>query len=474
MNFRDKKVLVMGLGSFGGGIAAAKWLVRHGARVTVTDTRTKKELARSIKALGPAAKKIAFVLGGHRKEDFETHDVIVVNPAVPRESEYLAAAKKRGKLLVNDARIFFDAVKNPVVAVTGTRGKTTTTNWTAHFLKTKDAKTAVGGNSSDVALLNIAERLKSAKTPAVVELSSWQLELLPGAKRAPDVAVITNLYPDHLNRYRRIGDYASAKANIFKGQAARQKLVLNYDNPWTKFFLKQKPESSVFFFSFKPLPRSGKGVFLKNGSLFFRAPHSVKEVIPKKIVASIGKRGEHNLANFMAASLAAHLMGVSWPSIARSAESLPQIRYREEIVLKKKNFTAVNDSAATSPDAVIAAIKRFAKRGNVFLITGGTDKNLDFKSLAREIKGMLPPGNVFFLNGSATKKLLTELKKLNYFKKGKLQTFEDLELIAKKIKTLNPNIVLFSPGAASFEKFKNEFDRGERFDRYVKEYFRYQ
>jgi UDP-N-acetylmuramoylalanine--D-glutamate ligase len=131
----------------------------------------------------------------------------------------------------------------------------------------------------------------------------------------------------------------------------------------------------------------------------------------------------------------------------------------------------VNDSAATSPDAVIAAIRRFHGDGRLILITGGTDKNLDFKPLAKEIRSTLPSGDVFFLSGSATKRLIAELKKQNYFKKEKPQLFEDLESIVERVKIpspkshpLNPVVVLFSPGAASFEKFKNEFDRGERFD----------
>ena len=475
MNLKDKKVLVMGLGVLGGGVATAKWLVRHGARVTVTDMRTKSELEASIRSLGSAAKKIKFILGEHRKEDFEWNDIIVVNPAVRRESEYLAVAKKRKRLLVNDARIFFDVVENPVIAVTGTRGKTTTTNWVAHFLRTRNKNVAAAGNSSNLALLDLADRLKSTKTPVVVELSSWHLERLPGSKYAPEIAVITNLSSDHLNRYREMEDYARAKANIFKGQKKDQKLVLNGDSRWTAFFLKLHPKAKIYFFSLRRLSKSKNGIFLKNGSLFFQENGRSEEVISEGAVSLTRKRGEHNVINLMAAALAAHLAGISWFEIAAAVRGLPEIKYREEIILEKEGLRVVNDSAATSPDAVMAAIRRFHGDGRLILITGGTDKNLDFKPLAKEIRSALPSGDVFFLNGSATKRLIAELKKQNYFKKGGPQLFEDLESIVERVKILspkpyplNPVVVLFSPGAASFEKFKNEFDRGEKFNGYVK------
>ncbi len=476
MNFRNKKVLIMGLGVLGGGVASTKWFLKRGAKVTVTDMRDKKALASSIRALGSAAKRIRFVLGEHREEDFGTNDIIVVNPAVPRESKYLAIARKHGRMIVNDARLFFDEVKSPVVAVTGTRGKTTTVNWLQFILNSAGKRALLGGNSSDVALLSLAENLKS-KTTAVVELSSWQLEFLPEAKHAPDIAIITNLYPDHLNRYGGMSDYARAKAGIFSGQKKGQALILNAENKWTRFFLGQKPRSRTYFFSTRSLPKGRRGVFIKNGALFFKSKEGTEEVISREAMDVLKERGEHNLANFAATALAAHLAGVPWFKIARAIPKLPDVKYREEIVLRNKNLTVVNDSAATSPDATLAAIRRFLKQGQVVLITGGTDKNLDFKPLAREIKKTLQPERVMFLNGSATKKLIQELKKLHYFKNLGINLSEDLGgAIDCTTKVMRRKggvnwVVLFSPGAASFEKFKNEFDRGEKFNLYSRQAF---
>ncbi len=472
----------MGLGTLGGGAASAKWFVAQGARVTVTDLRTEKQLAPSMKELGGAAKTMVFVLGQHREEDFKNNDVIVVNPAVPRESGYLGVAKKKRKIIVNDAHIFFNLVRTPIVAVTGTRGKTTTTNWVAHFLKSKYPGVTVGGNSSKNALLSFVGRNK--KTPAVVELSSWQLELLDKASRGPDVAVITNIYSDHLNRYRNIRDYASAKANIFSKQTPSQKLILNFDNPWTKFFLSKKPKAKVFFFSLKPLPKGKEGMFISKNLVILRRGKQERMVLGEKELGVLQTRGEHNVQNFLAAALGSVLVGVSIDAIQKRIKTLPDIQYREEVVLKRKNLLIINDSAGTSPDAVIAAIRRFKNQGNLILITGGTDKNLDFRPLAKEIRETLKPEQVLFLNGSATKKLIKELRALRYFSKTGSRVFEELpeilkgiknkELGIRDVKRMIPNsrlLILFSPGAASFEKFKNEFDRGEKFNVYSKELF---
>ncbi|MDP1706403.1 MAG: UDP-N-acetylmuramoyl-L-alanine--D-glutamate ligase [bacterium] len=464
-NWKSKKVLVMGLGVLGGGLATAKWLVNQGAKVTVTDLRSRAELTNSIKKLGPAGKKISFVLGRHRLVDFQNNEVIVVNPAVRRESEFLKASRKAGRILTNDARIFFDSVTNPIIAVTGTRGKTTTTNWIAHLLKGKYPKVVAAGNSSDIALLDLAARLSDKKMPLVIELSSWQLEFLNDSQKGPDIAVITNIYPDHLNRYKNVRDYALAKANIFKSQRADQFLILNKDNNWTKFFLTKKIKAGICFSS----SRNRKIIFDK------------KNILPAGFLnKSILEKGEHNVANLLAAVAAVRLFGLNWLEIKNRIKNLPAISYRQEIVLKKNNLAIINDSAGTSPDAVMAAIDRFRKQGRVFLITGGTDKNLIFNDLAKKIKENINPTDLFLLNGSATKKLLKELEKMHYFKNQPIRLFEDLGNLlktanlyfGKKVSAKERKFLVFSPGAASFEKFKNEFDRGDKFNLLMKRIFK--
>lgn len=474
-NFKNKKVLIMGLGLLGGGVASVKWFVKHGADVVVTDLKTKQKLQSSIKILGPTAKKVRFVLGRHNETDFKTNDYIVVNPDVRKESKFLAIAKNAGKKLINDAVVFFDEIKNPVIAVTGTRGKTTTVNWLNHFLKSKYPHSLVGGNSSNKPLLLLTDSVKDKVSPITVELSSWQLELLLQSRKLPDIAIITNIYPDHLNRYDSIKSYASAKANIFKNQTIYQKLILNYDNKWTKYFLSRQPKGKVYFFSNKFLPKNKKGIFVKNESIRIRKNNQDEILIPKRNFAEIKKWGAHNIANLLPALLIADFYGVSQKNILEKLKTMPQIKYREELIVKNKNLSVINDSAATSPDATIVALKRFGKIcSELVLITGGTDKNLEFYELAKIAKKYVKPQNLFLLNGSATAKIIKELESINYFKVLTPQLFESLPKILKTISQLITNyklpiIVIFSPASASFEKFKNEFDRGEKFNLYSKE-----
>jgi UDP-N-acetylmuramoylalanine--D-glutamate ligase len=444
-DFRNKKILVMGLGALGGGIATTKWLVKHGADVTVTDLRSRGQLKDSIKKLGVTAKKIVFVLGKHREADFKNNEIIVVNPAVPRESPYLAIAKKHGARLENEASLFFRYSKNPIIAVTGTRGKTTTANWIQYLLKRKFSKAKLTGNSSDRPMLGVLDGL-DGKTPVVVELSSWHLELLNRSDRAPKIAVITNIYRDHMNRYRTLRDYAFAKANVFKGQKKGNFLILNQRNEWTKFFIKK----------FSGWKMNSKIVY-----------SSAKTGINEKKFSKI--YGQHNLENFKAAFLAAKLSGISVSVLRRAAWHLPQIKFREEVIFESPKLKIVNDTTATSPDGTIAALQRFG-RENIFLIAGGTDKNLEYGNWARLVEQYVNKGQLYLLNGSATKKMVVTLKKINFFKSNRPQVFEDLEKILMAIKKTRTDqnkksTILFSPGAASFEKFKNEFDRGAQFSK---------
>ena len=479
--FQDKKILIVGLGVLGGGVATTKWFLKRGAEITVTDLKSREELKKSICALGNDAKKIKFILGAHNEEDFKQADLIVVNPAVKiLGNKFLETAMRLKKPVTNDLALFLDEVKNPIIAVTGTRGKTTTTNWIAHFLKAHFPKIHASGNSSDEALLALSERFsKDKKTPAVLELSSFQLEIANRATRAPDIAVVTNLYQDHINRHDAIKNYALAKANIYKNQTERQKLILNFDNEWARYFVNQKPKANVYFISLRPLPKNMNGVYVRGNTVVFRDGKKESVVYGEQTLKLLWARGEHNLYNFLNAALASFLAGVSWKEIEKRIATLPDIFLRQEIIIKKKNFIVVNDSAGTSPDAAIAALKRFSREGKIIFITGGTDKQLEFKKLADEIKNTIEPENLFFLNGSATRKLMRELETRHYFRNKKKNTFEDLKdvLLAAHKKMSGtyshlPIIVLFSPGAASFEKFRNEFDRGEKFGEYSKQIFK--
>jgi UDP-N-acetylmuramoylalanine--D-glutamate ligase len=462
----------MGLGLHGGGVATTKWLLKHGATVTATDKRDKNTLASSLASL--RSTPVHYVLGEHHLKDFRTHDLVVVNPGVPHGSQYVEAATKAKKRIENDASLFFRYITNPVIAVTGTRGKTTTTLWIAELLKKKYPKVLPSGNTPDNALLKEFDRINGKNIPAVVELSSWQLEYLPASGKAPHIALITNLYPDHLNRYANITEYASAKANIFHLQHDDDFLVLNHENAWTKFFLQKKPHGILFFISTKPLPKKLNGLFVRGDKLIFRFDGIEQQLFSiKKFVI---EKGSHNLENLLNAILAVKLYDPTVVFSETLALKLPTARMRQEIIKKSDNLTVVNDSCATSPDGTIAAIQRFQKKGNTVLITGGTDKELEFTELAKVIKKYIQPGQLILLEGTATRKLQNALHRLKMSRSDlDIQVLKTLDscvseacAIAQKLK--GKTTILFSPGAASFEKFLHEFDRGEQFNKWVKKY----
>ena len=466
---KNKKVLVVGLGILGGGISTCLWLLKHKAKLTITDLKQKKDLEKSLKKLKRYSSKIKLILGKHNKNDFKSNDIIVINPGVRvKNNPYLKIAKRKNKLIENEITLFFRFNINPIISVTGTRGKTTITNWIGHLLKGKYSNIIVGGNTPNNPILSFLDKLKM-NIPIVLELSSFQLELLKAKYKAPKIAIITNLYRDHLNRHGNMKDYARAKANIFQNQKNTDFLILNYDNKWTKFFLSLKPRSQVYFISHNPLPKAKNGIFYKKNKIYFQ------ENRKKKLIFNASNFlkhwGEHNLENLMTAILASKLFGLTFAQIKKQINSLPQIKFREETIFKNKKLFIINDSSATSPDATIVALKRFKRyKNNLILITGGTDKNLEYDELAKRIKKDILPKNLVILNGSASKKLIKELNKIKY--SNKYFVFESLEecfyYSLYQIKQKKKNIIIFSPAAASFEKFKNEFDRAEQFNKLIK------
>ena len=467
---KNKKVLLVGLGILGGGTATALWLLKHKAQLTITDLKSKKNLAPSLKKLKKYSSKIRFVLGKNNLSDVKKNDLIILNQAVPTINNPLVKlALRLNKPIAKDLGLFFQLTNTPSIGITGTRGKTTTTIWTHHLLKAKYPKVIIGGNNPDFPIFNFLDQLKKQDL-VVLEIPCFQLEL--SSTKAPHIAIITNLYQDHLNRYKTMKRYARVKTNIFLSQKPDDYLILNYDNSWTKYFLSFRPKAQIYFISQKKLPKKLNGVFQDDSKIYFQ--RNGKKFFIFEAASFLKTWGKHNLENLLRAILAAKLLSLNVKQIKQQIATLPQVKMRQEIVFQNDRLTIINDSAGTSPEAAIAALNRWAKNKNLVLITGGTDKNLDFKLLAKEIKKKLPSQNLVLFNGSATKKLLLGLEKLRYAKAYNI--FDNLEkcLIYSLFLTKNKGktIIVFSPAAASFEKFKNEFDRGEKFIQLVKQYLK--
>lgn len=448
--FKDTKVVVMGLGLHGGGVGTARFFCEQGAKVLVTDLKTEEQLKESIKKLKDF--DIEYHLGGHKKEDFIKTDFVIKNPDVPNDSPYLAVAVKHNVPVKTDIGIFFDLMEdNQIIGVTGSKGKSTVATLIYQFLKSKEPDTILAGNIG-TSVLEALSKIKK-KSKIVLELSSFELEDL---NKSPRTAVITNILPDHLNRYKTINEYIEAKKMIFRNQKKNDILVLNYDDPRAREFVSF---SKTYFYSIKEKPKN-PAAFLKGKEVFFDDKFK-----PTCSLSDFKLFGEHNISNLLAAVSAAKLLKIPCANIRKVLKNFKGVPFRQEFIAEKKGVKYFNDTTATMPDAVCQAIRTFRQRfprSKIILIAGGQDKVLDYKVLAKEIKNKID--YLVLLPGTATDKLKKELKSFIFF------PVESMEKAINKASKLakKGDIVLLSPGGASFNLFKNEFDRGEQFNKWVR------
>jgi len=429
-NFKDKRVTVMGLGLHGGGVGVAKFFVRQGAKVLVTDPKSKKELRDSIDELTHSTKQgqIKYVLGKHRAEDFKNADLIIKNPAVPKDSKYLKIAKKNKVPIETDIGLFFELCPSKkIIGITGTKGKSTTATLIAELLKTKH-KVALAGNIRASVLEELPKITKD--TVVILELSSWQLEDLKPHKKSPQIAIITNIMPDHLNRHKRMQNYIEAKKLIFKFQKPKNFLILNRDDKIVREFGKEAKAKTIFY--------------------------SKKRAV--KYSKYIKLAGKHNLNNISAAITVAKIFKILDSTIKKTLKNFKGIEGRLEFVKEIKGVKYYNDTTATTTEATIADLKSFPA-GNIILFAGGTDKNLNFKELARVILKKVKV--LILIHGTATKKL--EKASLRLVARRAKNMKMGVKIARENAK--EDDIILLSPGCASFGLFQHEFDRGEQFQR---------
>jgi len=433
--YKGKKVLIMGLGLLGGGAGVAKIFAEIGAKVRVTDLKSKEELLPSLKKL--KGLPIKFVLGKHRKEDFLNCDLIIRNPAVPKDSPFLQEARKRGVKISMDPALFAKFCPVSIIGVTGTRGKTTTASLIYELLKVKSKNILLGGNIRGMATLSLLKKIKDDSI-VVLELSSWQLQGFDWEKISPHIAVITNIYEDHLNYYKDIKDYIEDKKLIFKYQTEKDFLFLNSKNKIVSNFAKEA-KSKVFFFSKRDFP--------KNWNL--------------KI------SGSHNLENAACAFKIGKCLDLSILKMRKVFENFEGVEGRLEKIAEIDGITYINDTASTMPVAGIFALRSIKKP--IILIAGGASKNLDLSDFVREIvKGTKA---IALLEGTATGELTDLIKKFGG-KNKILGIFDQLKkaVFAAKMVADPGDTILLSPGCASFGIFKNEYDRGEQFNKIVKSF----
>jgi UDP-N-acetylmuramoylalanine--D-glutamate ligase len=450
----------MGLGLHGGGVASARYCAEAGADVTVTDLRDEDALDESIRQLSDL--RISFVLGRHEISDFRRADIVVKNPAVPRSVPFLDEARR----IETDVSLFLAAFGGPVLAVTGTKGKSSVASALHHVLAASDGRARIGGNIT-VSPLSFVHELEGDE-PVVLELSSFQLGdllLTPAADsgRGPAFAVsaITNIMPDHQDYYASMGEYAADKAIIFSSQAADNWCVLSQDDEWSRAFRPPHPDRTIRLTSTSPLPPTGgvAGFDGDRGVLrLSEGGHPVVLVEPDTKLP-----GRHMRTNLLFGGVMAHLYGAPAELVRERTASFGGVPHRLETVEIVRGVRFVNDSAATIAEATSAALDSFS--GPVRLIAGGSDKGVPLDAFVRVAASA---SSLHLLEGTATERIIGLLTKAGLPYEGPYGSLEDAVDAAASAATPG-DVVLLSPGCASFGMFRNEFDRGDRFRRLVEE-----
>ncbi len=448
---KGRRVLVMGLGLFGGGVGAVRHLLREGARVRVTDLRPAEDLSESLKAL--EGHPVEFKLGGHDEEDFRSTDLIVANPAVPRFSPFLRAAETAGVPITTEICLFVEQCPAPVVGVTGSSGKTTTTSLLGEMFRRCDCRTLIGGNIGG----SLLERLDgiTPETPVVLELSSFQLDRLGDLPWSPQVAVVTNFAPNHLDVHGSLEAYRNAKRQIVAHQGREDVAVLNRDDAEVAGWADSGDGRCVAFSLEKGLEG---GVFLQGGEICHTLGGEKRTVCPSAVLRL---QGRHNLANALAASAAALCRGVSEAEIAKVLGRFSGVEHRLEEVAEIDGVTYYNDSIATSPDRTRVALEAFS--GRVVLIAGGYDKGIGYDDLGPAIGRKV---SHLVLLGRTADAIAASVPEGAPTRIHHVASLEDAVSTASDL-SCRDDVVLLSPASASYDMFRNFEERGRRFKRLV-------
>jgi UDP-N-acetylmuramoylalanine--D-glutamate ligase len=438
---RDKRVLVVGLAR--SGRAAARCLRRRGALVTVTDSRPPWELRADIPEL--LAHKIGMELGLHREETFLRQDLIVISPGVPAGLPYLEAARKKNIPVVPEVEAASWFLEGPLVGVTGSNGKTTTTALLGKVFKASGFRTFVGGNIG-VPLISAVDEVPR-DTLLVAELSSFQLETIRDFR--PGVAVLLNLTPNHLDRHPSFDAYVRAKAQIFRNQTADDFAVLNADDPLVVSLARDIASRKIWFSRRQNLP---DGVLVSDGRILYRVGNLERVLLETR---EVPLRGEFNAENVLAAAAAACVLGADFAALRRAVREFSGVEHRLEYVRDIRGVEFYNDSKATSVDAAAKALSAF-ERG-VHLILGGKDKGAPYAPLRPLFEGRVTR---LYLIGAAAERIARELE-------GAAEIVEagDLETAVRQAfgQAIPGDVILLSPACASFDQFEDFEHRGRVF-----------
>jgi len=447
MKLAGARTVVAGLGVTGR--AAARFLIGRGARVTASDLRPRAGMEAEVEELERIG--VQMETGGHRMETFVGADLVVVSPGVPLSSPPLAAARAAGVAVLGEVELAARFLRGMLVGITGSNGKSTVTALTAHLLTAAGLDAVACGNLGDPLIAQVEEDRPERRY--AVELSSFQLE---GIERLrPRVAVMTNLTPDHQDRYGSLEEYAAAKVRIFMNQGEGDEMVLNADDPAvaTMPVPAGRPRRRTFSVS-GPV---AEGAYLDGGRLRLSLGGEEHELID---AAAFPLAGRHNLENALAASLAAHLAGAPADRLAKGLRTFRGLRHRMERVAEIDGVTWYDDSKATNVGATRRVVESMDR--TVVLILGGKDKGAEFETLRPALAGRV---RHLVLMGHARDKIAAALGGL--LPTIRVDTMEEAVAAARRV-ALPGDAVLLAPACASFDAYRSFEERGEHFQAVVR------
>ena len=454
-NWSGKRVLI--LGAARQGLALARWLSIHGARVTLSDMRSSADLRVARESL--AEYPMEWALGGHALELLDSTDVLCPSGGVPLTLPIIVEAVKRGIPLSNDSQIFMEVVPCKTIGITGSAGKTTTTTLVGNMAKNSYGdKAYVGGNIGDP-LINYVDGMKSDDV-AILELSSFQLEQMT---ISPNIAAILNITPNHLDRHGTMEAYTAAKSRILEFQSDKDTAVLGHDDKgaWS---LRSRVKGKLFTFSLHELEEGLSGAYYHDGLLNLRDGNAYLPLILRE---KISLRGDHNVLNVLAAFAIGHASGFPLDAMLEAVEDFRGVPHRLELVRELSGVRWYNDSTATAPERSMAAIRAFEEP--IVLLLGGRDKNLPWEELLQLVSTRV---DHIVLFGEAAEKIQKTADSLGLCgERFSLTRVDGLHEAVRKAAEVAEagDVVLLSPGGTSFDEFKDFAERGERFREWVLE-----
>lgn len=451
MNWAKQKVVIMGLGLFGGGVAATQYCVEKGAEVLVTDLRKPEDLRESLALIQNLPVQLR--LGEHRIEDFCNANVIIVNPGVPDNSPYLEAARKAGVMIDTEINIVLRSTPAPVIGITGSNGKSTTTAMTAHIFKTAGFNTWLGGNIG-TSLLPELDKMKPSDW-VVMELSSFQLDRVSGI--SPKVAIVTNLSPNHLDRHGTMENYGRAKQNILRFQKPEDACVLNGRYPDVCTWKDLTPGKCFIFGG------SQGDVFLQDQQICYRDQGKIIPIIP---IDKLSLSGWANQENAMAASAAALSQHIAPEMIAQALTTFVGLPHRLQLLGEFLGRRIYEDSDATTPESTMVAIDSLKKP--IILMAGGTDKGFQYDTLGQKIANEV---KILILMGQNAGKIRASVEKFPHTTQiFDVKNLEEAVKLARSLSQPGDSITL-SPASASFGMFRNFVERAQIFAQLVHDHF---